>query len=415
VKGEARVLLGRIAHQGPSAGGIEDGALVVEDGIVAFVGRRADLPTRWSPLLDPTGGRTLVAPLIGPGLVDAHTHCGWAGSRHDEYLAKLRGDAYEAIAARGGGIVASMRAVEEITDEALVATIVTRLRRMARLGVTTVEVKSGYGLRPDLELRQLAAIAEAARAPGVPRVVPTLLALHALPPHARASAAARAEYVAAAADLVARCARDGLARFVDAYVDRNAFTVDEARATLRKAREVGLGIRLHVGQFADVGGAELAAELGAASADHLEHVGPRGREALARAGVRAVLLPVASFVLGQAPPDVVALRAAGVRLVVASDANPGTAPTESLPLALAFAARSYGLGLEEALAGATHEAAASLDLQDTGRLVVGARADVVGWDLPHEAALVQPWGVEKTCWVLGAGSPLFEAPREPAA
>jgi imidazolonepropionase len=198
-----------------------------------------------------------------------------------------------------------------------------------------------------------------------------------------------------ARELVPGVAAAGLARFVDAYVDADAFTVVEAREVGRAARAAGLGVRLHVGQFADVGGAELAAELGAASADHLEQVSPGAIDGLARAGVAAVLLPIASFTLGQSPPPIAALRAAGVRLVVASDANPGTAPTESLPLAMALAVRMYGLSSEEALLGATRRAAEALGLTDRGMLRVGARGDLVVWDLPHEQAIVQPWGTSK--------------------
>ncbi|MBI2391941.1 MAG: imidazolonepropionase, partial [Deltaproteobacteria bacterium] len=354
---DAKLLLGRLVSLADS-GAIDDGAVVVDGGRVAWVGPRSELPERFAPL----GAAALRAPLVTPGLVDAHTHAAWVGSRHGEYVAKLRGEGYEAIAARGGGIVASMRAIEEADAETIAATLVERLRRMARMGVTSVEVKSGYGLRPELERRQLAAIATASRASGVPRVVPTFLALHALPPESRGDEGKRADFVASAARLVREVAARKEARFVDAYVDRNAFRVDEARAVMRVAREVGLGVRMHVGQFADVGGAELCAELGARSADHLENVGAEGLAAMAAAGVRAVLLPVASFVLGQTPPDVAALRRAGVRLVVASDANPGTAPTESLPLAMSFAARLYGMSTEEILAGATREAARSLEL-----------------------------------------------------
>jgi imidazolonepropionase len=162
-------------------------------------------------------------------------------------------------------------------------------------------------------------------------------------------------------------------------------------------------VRLHVGLFADVGGAELAAELGAASVDHVEHLSEAGIAALARAGVCAVLLPVASFTLAQSPPPVEQLRRGGVALVVASDANPGTAPTESLPLAMALAVRSYGLSPEEALLGATRNAAHALRLSDRGVLRQGARADLVVWDLPHEHALVQPWGVARTVVVLSGG------------
>ncbi len=250
-------------------------------------------------------------------------------------------------------------------------------------------------------------MARAASATGVPHVVPTFLALHALPPGvAEGGASAREAFVARVAqELVPRIAREGLARFVDAYVDQGAFTVAEARRVGLAAREAGLGVRLHVGQFADLGGAELAAELGARSVDHLEHVGPAGIAALARARepIAAVLLPVASFTLGQPPPPVAALREAGVPLVVASDANPGTAPTESLPLAMALAVRSYGLSPEEALRGATAHAAACLDLPDRGVLREGARADFVVWDLPHERALVQPWGTARAHLVVSGG------------
>lgn len=394
---DAKLVVGRIVTM-TERGVLDDGALVIEAGKVAWLGPRSALPEGFAGL-----PRT-AAPLVTPGLVDAHTHAAWVGSRHGEYVAKLRGEGYEAIAARGGGIVASMRAIEEADVPTIAQVLVERLRRMARLGVTTVEVKSGYGLRPELERRQLAAIAEAARATGVPRVVPTFLALHSLPPESRGDEGKRAAYVASATRLVREVAAE--ARFVDAYVDRNAFRVDEAREVMRAAREAGLGVRMHVGQFADVGGAELCAELGARSADHLENVGEGGLRAMADAGVAACLLPIASFVLGQAPPDVAAMRAAGVRLVVASDANPGTAPSESLPLAMAFAARLYGLSTDEILDGTTRQAARSLDV-DAGFLAVGATADVVGWDLPHEDALLQPWGSPRTLFALRDGAALW--------
>lgn len=364
---------------------IQDGAVRVEGPRIVEVGSRRDVAAR-------PHDRVLSAPdgTLTAGLIDAHTHAAWAGSRHDEYALRLAGADYEAIAAQGGGIAASMRAVRDATVDELVEQLRARLARMLRLGVTTVEVKSGYGLDEAGERKQLAAIAEVARDPSLPSVVPTYLALHALPPDRRADRAAYVDDVASR--WLPTIAADKLARFVDAYVDRAAFTVDEARLVLGRARSLGLGVRLHVGQFADIGGAELAAELGAASADHLEHVSARGADALARADVAAVLLPVASYTLGQAPPPVEALRRAGARLVVASDANPGTAPTESLPLAMALAARSYGLTPRECLDGATTHAARALGLRDRGELSVGARADLALWALPSEVALVQPWG-----------------------
>jgi len=376
----------------PGVGVVADGAVVFDGERLVFVGPRSGAPAAVS--LTDVGDR-----VITPGLVDAHTHACWAGSRHAEYAVRMAGGDYRDIAAAGGGIVSTHRAVAAASEDDLTDALAARLRRMATLGVTTVEVKSGYGLLPEHELKQLAAIGRASAEDRVPAVVPTFLALHALPPGA--DRAAFVENVVRV--LVPRVAREGLARFVDAYVDANAFTADEARGVCEAARAHGLGVRLHVGQFADVGGAELAAALGAASVDHVEHVSPAGIDALAGAGVAAVLLPVASFTLAQAPPPVRALLAAGVPLVVASDANPGTAPTESLPLAMALAVRSYGLTPEQALLGATRHAAASLRLPDRGSLLAGARADLVVWDLPHEHALAQPWGVARARTVVSGG------------
>lgn len=377
---------------------LDDGALVVDGDRIVWVGPVASLPREH-------GAPTDRAALVTPGLVDAHTHAAWAGSRHAEYAMRMAGADYVAIARAGGGIVSSHRAVAAATEDELATLLEARLRRMAALGVTTVEVKSGYGLVPELELKQLRAIARVAATSGLPRVVATFLALHALPP----GETDRARYAAAACELVAEVARAGLARFVDAYVDEHAFDVATTRTVGRAARDAGLGVRLHVGQFSDVGGAELAAELGAASADHLEHLGEAGARALAAGGVSAGLLPTAAFTLGQAPPDVALLRRAGVTLVVASDANPGTAPTESLPLAMALAVRSYGLTPDEALAGVTRNAARSLALDDAGVLRAGARADVVLWDLPHEHALVQPWGTPRAKLVLRDGAVIASA------
>jgi len=396
----ARVVTCDPARDG-ALGAIVGGVVVERDGRIAFVGPRAEAPR--DVAIRDFGDR-----VITPGLVDAHTHACWVGSRHDEYELRMRGADYTALARGGGGIAATHHAVAAASVERLAEALTARLRRMAACGVTTVEVKSGYGLEPAHEHKQLAAMAAVARRPDMPTIVPTLLALHALP----ASASARAAYVArVATELIPDVARLGRARFVDAYVDRGAFTADEARIVASAAARARLGVRLHVGQFADVGGAELAASVGALSADHLEHVSDDGIAALARAGVAATLLPVASSTLGQAPPPIAALRAAGVRLVVASDANPGTAPTESLPLALGLAVRTYGLSTEEAILGATRHAASSLGFADRGALQVGARADLAIWDLPHEAAILQPWGVAKTIEVIAGGRRLYPARR----
>jgi imidazolonepropionase len=401
-----RLVTGDPARATPAdpLGTLDAAAILLDGPLIADVGPAADLRARYPDALLAT------APgVVTPGLVDAHTHAPWMGSRDAEYALRLAGARYEAIAAAGGGILASMRAVRAATREEIAAALAARLGRMASLGVTTVEAKSGYGLDEASERKQLEAIASVAHRTDLPRVVATYLALHALPPEAGGDRAAYAAGITRS--FLPAVAAERLAVFVDAYVDRSAFSVAEARPLLRRAREMGLGVRVHAGQFADVGGAELAAELGAASADHLEQVGPRGIEAMARAGVRAVLLPVASFTLRQEPPPVAALRAGGVARVVASDANPGTAPTESLPLALALAARGYGLGVAETLLGATREAAASLGLGEvTGAVRAGFAADLALWDLPHENAVLQPWGLARVRGTLRAGELIVGSP-----
>ena len=376
-------------------GALQDGCVVVDDGRIVWVGQQVDNPHETMSVHD-------AGELLTPALVDAHTHAAWVGSRHAEYEVRMRGGDYVQIAAAGGGISSTQRAVAAASEDEICTALEARLRRMAMLGVGTVEVKSGYGLLPKEELKQLTAIARVAASPRVPRVVATYLALHALP---KDWVDRRAEYVDRACDLCAEVASRKLATFVDAYVDPHAFTVAEARKLGAAAKAHKLGVRLHVGQFGDVQGAELAEELGAASADHLEHVSDEGIAALARGGVAAGLLPVASFTLGQASPPVARLREAGVPIVIASDSNPGTAPTESLPLAMALAVRSYGLGIAETFLGATRHAAASLRLA-TGVISPGNQADFASWDLPHEACIIQPWGVARTRFVWRDGKPI---------
>jgi imidazolonepropionase len=385
----------------PGVLGVIDDAVVALDGAcVVYVGPRSLAPP--TVPLQELGDR-----VVTPGLVDAHTHACWLGSRHGEYTRRMAGGDYRAIANEGGGILATQGVVASASEQELAEALRARVRRMASLGVTTVEVKTGYGLELAHERKQLAAIARVAAGDDVPALLPTLLALHALPQAARGSPSMRAAYIAQmAGELIPEVARARLAHFVDAYVDREAFSVDEARLVGEAALKAGLGVRMHIGQFADVGGAQLAASLGARSADHLEHISPQGIEALAAAGVSAVLLPVASLTLGQLPPPIPAMRSAGIAFVVGSDANPGTAPTESLPLAMALAVRSYGLSPEEAILAATRNAAESLGLRDRGVLRTGSRADLVVWDLPHEQAIVQPWGVAKTHLVIRGGREL---------
>lgn len=375
-----------------------DAGVLVEDEYIRLVGSREEV------LRAAAGAPVAIdAPhaVLTPGLCDAHTHAAFVGSRHDEYTRRMGGASYENIARGGGGILASMHAIRAASVSDIVEATRARLARMTPLGVTTVEVKSGYGLDRENERKQLEAISEVSRDAHLPRIVPTYLALHALPPEA---AVLRDDYVREAVEQVHAFAGEGLMQFVDAYVDAGAFSVAEAELVALAAREAGVGLRLHVGQFADLGGAALAARLGAASADHLENVAAADLDALAAAGTRAVLLPVASFTLGQSPPPIALLRSSGVGIVVASDANPGTAPTESLPLALALAVRNYGITPDEALLAATREAAHALGLDGrVGILSSGFEADLVVWDLPHEHSIVQPWGTAKTHLVMRGG------------
>jgi imidazolonepropionase len=387
---------------------IEDGAVLVDCGRIAEVGPRAhivsaapDLPI----LCDAVDG------VLTPGLIDAHTHLAWCGSRHDEYVLRMQGAGYEAIAARGGGIVASMQSIRSASREQIEECLRVRLRRIASLGVTTCEVKSGYGLSLESERKQLEAIAATSTDPSLPDVVSTFLALHAVPPEGKQDRAGWIEHVVANA--LPTIAREGLAQFVDAYIDRNAFAIEEARLLFEAARHLHLGIRAHVGQFADIGGASLAASMGAVCVDHVEHISEAALAELAAAGTCVVLLPMACFTLKQDPPPIDSMRKAGVRLVVASDANPGTAPTESLPLSLAFALHTYRLSPEECILGATRHAAVSLGRdKEIGSISKGKSADLVVWDLPHEHAILQPWGSPMTRIVVRKGRVLHEAQHE---
>lgn len=384
-------------------GVIENAAIVVDDGRIVAIGPATQITAQFPdvPVVINAQDRVLT-----PGLVDAHTHLVWAGSRHNEYLLRMQGAGYEQIAASGGGIVSTMKAVREASVDELTDALWRRLSRMVALGTTTCEVKSGYGLRLESELNQLVAIEHLSARADVPRVVPTFLPLHAVPEEGRGN---REGWIAEVVNQwLSEVATRKLAVFVDAYIDRNAFSVAEARPLFEKARAMGLGVRAHVGQFADVGGAELAASVGALSVDHLEHVSAEGLRQLAQAGTHAVLLPTACFTLRQEPPPIEAIRAAGVAIVVASDANPGTAPTESLPLAMAFGLHTYHLTASECILGATRHAATSLGLgSECGQLAEGYRADLVVWDLPHEYALLQPWGSPMTSVVMREGKVLY--------
>ncbi|MEZ4359556.1 MAG: imidazolonepropionase [Kofleriaceae bacterium] len=379
---------------GDPLGIVDGGFLTLEGGQLTRVG--AARPTDLGPLpVIDLGGR-----LVTPGLIDCHTHLPFLGDRSGEFALRAAGAGYQEIAAAGGGIAATVAATRAGSSAELVSTIVRRARRLARLGVTTVEAKSGYDLTPEGELRMLRCVAEASAQLPAP-LVPTLLA-HVVPAEHAAEDARRA-WVEAFAELIPRVAAAKLATSVDVYCDQGAFTLAETRAILTAAANCGLGTRAHVGQFADLGGPELLAELGAWSADHLEEVSEAGLAALAAAGIVAVMLPTACVQLRQKPPPVAQLRRRGVNLALASDWNPGTSWAEGLTVPMWLATTHYGMTVEEAWLGVTRHAAAALRRDDLGVLRPGMRADLVVWDTDQPAAIPYRIGADlvSEVWVAG--------------
>jgi imidazolonepropionase len=385
---------------------VRDAAVACRGGTIVFAGPEADY--RREVELDP--GARIVDARAGtalPGFVDAHTHLAFAGWRESEFDERLRGATYSQIAARGGGILSTVAATRAASREVLSELIRGRLDAMLALGTTTAEAKSGYGLTVEDEVKQLEAVRLAA-ADHPMCVVPTFLGAHTVPAEHRAS---REEYVrAVVSEMLPRIARQGLARYADAFVDEHAFTLDEARRVLEAARELGLGVRLHADQLSDGGAAKLAARLGAASADHLEYASDDGLGAMARAGTCGVLLPAASFFLmmERRPPGR-RLVDAGIGVVVATDFNPGSCPTESMQAALWFACLWGGLSVDEAITAATLNAAHSLGLAgETGTLEPGKRADLVVHGVPNRYHLVYRFGVPRVRIVIAGGKVVVE-------
>lgn len=374
-------------------GTVRDGAVAVADARIARVGPRAALagdPRAEGAEILEAGGAW-----ITPGLVDCHTHLVFAGDRADEFERRLRGESYEEIARTGGGILSTVRATRAASEEELFRDAAARVRELVAGGVTTVEVKSGYGLEPEPELAMLRVARRLGRDLPV-TVRTTLLAAHALP---ASFADDRAGYLRTVREeTIPAAAEAGLADAVDAFCEEIAFSVDECRAVLAAGREAGLDARLHADQLTDGGGAALAAEVGARSADHLEHASTAGVEEMARAGTAAVLLPGAyHFLGGDHRPPVEELRRHGVPMAVATDLNPGTSPVASLVLALNLACVHFGLTPAEAVAGATREAARVLGLGDErGTLAEGKWADLALWDVGHPRELAY-WAGRNPC------------------
>jgi imidazolonepropionase len=362
-------------------GAIDNAALLIAGGRIVWAGPRADLPAHEAAQTDHLDGRW-----VTPGLIDCHTHLVFGGDRSGEFEQRLGGATYEDIARAGGGIVSTMTATRTASEDDLYASALTRFAGLKASGVTTVEIKSGYGLDHDSELKMLRVARRIGREAGV-RVRTSYLGLHAVPPEHRAD---RARYVDKAVDEILPAAHaEGLVDAVDAYCEPIAFSTDEVARLFDKARALGLPVKLHADQLSDSGGAALAAKYHALSADHIEHTTEAGIQAMAEAGVVAVLLPGAYLMLRETtPPPVDLLRRHGVAMAVATDCNPGTSPVASMTAALNLACVQFRLTPEEALAGATRVAARALGLSDeTGTTEPGKAADLAVWDIERPAEL----------------------------
>ena len=367
------------ARPGDPLGIVTNGAIAIEDGRILRVGKRTEMAGFRAKEVVALGGAW-----VTPGLVDCHTHLVFGGTRAAEHAMRRAGATYEEIAQAGGGIASTVAATKIASDTDLLEQSRRRLRALMAGGCTTVEVKSGYGFDTASELRLL----ETARALGeqeAVRIVPTLLALHALPKDAD-----REAFIKEATDkLIPEAARGKLATSVDAFCETIAFTPAEVERAFTAARAHGLGVRLHAEQLSNQKGAELAARYKALSADHLEHLDAAGAKAMARAGTVAVLLPGAFYTLQEVrKPPAQLLRDAGVPIAIASDCNPGTSPMLNPQLAMNMACTLFGLTPEEAIAGMTINAARALGLaHEVGSIAAGKAADLAVWRIAEPAEL----------------------------
>lgn len=372
------------ADQGYSL--ITDGALAVADGHIAWIGQTADIPQMFRPL-EPMD---LQGRLVTPGLIDCHTHLVHGGNRAAEFERRLTGASYEEIARSGGGIVSTVKATRSASLESLMSSALARVDAMIAQGLTTIEIKSGYGLDQDSELKML----RVARSIGEQRplsVRTSFLGAHAVPPEFQARADAYIDEVCLPA---LRAAFDeGLVDAVDGFCEGIAFNTGQIERVFKAARDLGLPVKLHAEQLSNTGGTQLAARYGALSADHLEYADAGDAAAMAEAAMTAVLLPGAFYTLGETRrPPIDALRANKVPMALATDCNPGSSPMTSLPLAMNMGCNLFQMTPLEALLGVTRHAARALGLNDRGLLAPGARADLCIWDAEHPAELAYRLG-----------------------
>jgi imidazolonepropionase len=376
--------LATLASGSEAYGMIEDGALACRGGRITWVGRAEDLPG------DPASLAAEVTELTGrwltPGLVDCHTHLVFGGDRSGDFEARLHGVSYEEIARGGGGIRTTMIATRNSTEDELLRDAKLRLDTLRAEGVTTLEIKSGYGLDTEAELKMLRVARRLEKLRPI-KIQTSFLGAHVLPPEFEGK---RSDYVRLlCAEMIPQAVEEGLADAVDAFCDEIAFTVEECRQVLAAGVDAGLGVRLHADQLSDQGGAALAASLGARSADHLERASIAGVQAMAEAGTVAVLLPGAyHFLQDDRPPPIPSFREWGVPMAVATDLNPGSSPVNSLLFCMNLACLLFGLSPAEALRGTTINAAKALGLgAERGSLEEGKMADLAIWEIGHPREL----------------------------
>jgi imidazolonepropionase len=390
--------LATLSPDHPGLGIVERGAIAVLDGRIVYAGPESDLPPAMvENLVTVTNcdGR-----LVTPGFIDCHTHMVWAGNRAREFELRLAGASYEEIARQGGGIVSSVAALRAASEADLLHQTLPRVDELIAEGVTTIEVKSGYGLDLENERKSLRVARQLAEMRPV-TVRTTFLGAHALPPEANGDADAYIDLVAH--EILPALAAEDLIDAVDIFVERIAFSESHARTVFDAARDHNLPVKIHADQLSDTSGAALAAEYGALSADHLEYTSETGAQAMAQAGTIAVLLPGAFYFLRETHmPPVDAFRREGVPIAIATDANPGTSPLTSLLLTMNMAATLFGLTVEECLIGVTRNAARALGLQhESGSLEAGKWADFAIWNVEQPAELVYRMGsnpLHKRVW-----------------
>ena len=368
----------------PGLGIVEKGAVVVENGRIAYVGPESELPV---PAIESADILDLEGRWVTPGLVDCHTHIIYGGNRAREFEMRLQGATYEEVARAGGGIVSSVKATNALSIDGLVAAALPRLDTLLAEGVTTIEIKSGYGLNIDAELRILRAARAFERLRPV-RVVTSYLAAHATPLAYKGRNDAYIDEVVLPG--MQQGAAEGLIDAVDGFCEGIAFQPSEIARVFDAARSLGLPVKLHAEQLSNLGGAKLAAGYGALSADHLEYLDAEGVKAMAASGTVAVLLPGAFYAINEKQkPPVQLLRDARVPIAIATDSNPGTSPLTSLLLTMNMSATLFGLTVDECIAGATREGARALGLlSETGTIEVGKSADLAIWSVESPAELV---------------------------